>query len=70
MVNIPMNPKVQKDLAEERQREILEDVEAEKLAEGEIPADEYPSENYQPVTDQPDEFIPTRRKNRHVHDDK
>jgi hypothetical protein len=70
MVNVPMNPKVLKDLAEEHQREILEDVEAENLAEGEIPADEYPSEDYQPTTDDKDELVPTRRKNRHVHDDK
>ncbi len=66
-MNIPIDPKLQKDLAEERQRDILEDVEADRLAEGEIPADEYPSEDYQPVTDEKDELVSSRRENRHVH---
>jgi hypothetical protein len=64
----PLDPKIAKDLAEEREREILEDVEAEKIAEGDIPADEYPSDNYRPVTDDKDELVPTRRHNRHIHD--
>ena len=65
-MNIPRDPKLEKELAEEHQREILEDVEADKLAEGEIPADEYPSEDYQPVTEK-DDLIPARKENRHVH---
>ena len=69
MTNIPHDPKLQKELAEERQREILEEVEADKLAEGEIPADEYPSDDYQPVTGETDEIVPKRRENRHVHKD-
>jgi len=69
MVNIPFDPKLQKDLAEERQREILEEVEANKLADGDIPADQYPSDDYLPVTDDQDELVPTRRHNRHVHKD-
>jgi hypothetical protein len=66
-MNIPLDPKMQKELAEEHQREILEDVEADKLAEGDLPADEYNSDDYQPVTGEEDELIPTRRENRHVH---
>ena len=68
-MNIPIDPKLQKELAEERQREILEDVEAEKLAEGEIPADENPSEDYQPLTGDEDDLVPNRRENRHIHKD-
>ncbi|MEO8610890.1 MAG: hypothetical protein ABI690_23535 [Chloroflexota bacterium] len=69
MMNIPQDPKLQKELAEEHQREILEDIEADKLAEGELPADEYKSDDYQPVTGEKDELVPTRRENRHVHKD-
>lgn len=71
MLNIPLDPKLQKDLAEERQREILEDVEAERIAQGEIPAkeSENPSEDYQPVTDEQGELNHTHRKNRHIHGD-
>lgn len=70
-MTIPIDPKIQKDLAEERQREILEDVEAERLAEDDIPAKETenPSEDYQPATAKKDELIPTHRKNRHIHGD-
>jgi hypothetical protein len=72
MLNIPSDPKLQKDLAEEHQREILEDVEAERLAHDELPDKdtENPSEDYQPVTDDSDELLHTHRKNRHIHDDK
>jgi hypothetical protein len=66
----PLDPKTAKDLVEEHERELLEDAEADKLAEGEIPADEYPSDNYKPVTDDKDELVPTRKHNRHIHDDK
>jgi hypothetical protein len=69
MMGNPPNPNIQKELAEEHQREILEDVEAEKLAEGKIPADEYPSKDYEPVTGDDDETLPNRRENRHVHKD-
>lgn len=69
MVNIPVDPKLQKDLAEERQREILEDVEADKLADGDMTADQYPSDDFLPLTDDQDELVPTRRHNRHVHKD-
>lgn len=69
MMNIPQDPKLQKELAEEHQREILEDVEADKLAEGDLPADEYKSDDYQPVTGKEDELVPNRRENRHIHKD-
>jgi hypothetical protein len=72
MLNIPSDPKLQKDLAEEHQREILEDVEAERLANDELPDKdtENPSEDYQPLTDDSGELLHTHRKNRHIHDDK
>jgi hypothetical protein len=71
MFNIPPDPKLQKDLAEERQREILEDVEAERIADDEVPPKhtEESSEDYQPITDEQGELVPTRRKNRHIHGD-
>jgi hypothetical protein len=71
MLNIPSDPKLQKELAEEHQREILEDVEAERLAHDELPAKdtEEPSEDYQPVTDEKGTFNHTHRKNRHIHGD-
>lgn len=59
------NPHLDKDLIEERQRDLLEEVEADRLAEG----DRVEEGDYQPVTDDPDEFIPTRRENLHVHKD-
>lgn len=73
MFNIPPDPKLQKELAEEHQREILEDVEAERLAHGDIPAGEgenLADEEYQPVTEEKDGFVPAHHKNRHIHDDK
>jgi hypothetical protein len=68
-VMFPLDPKLAKDLAEERQRELLEDAEAEHLADGDIPADEYPSDNYKPVTDSEDDLVSTRKSNRHVRGD-
>jgi hypothetical protein len=65
----PLDPKIAKDLAEERQRDMLEEAEAEALAEGEIPADEYPSADYKPVTDDESDLVTTRRHNKHVRGD-
>ena len=65
----PRNPLIEKELAEERQHEILEDVEAEELAEGDIPADQYPSDDFKPLTESDDDFVPTPKHNRHVHGD-
>lgn len=64
---LPLDPKLAKELAEERQRELLEEVEADKLAEGDIPANEFPGANYKPVTDSDEDIVPPRRTNRHVH---
>jgi hypothetical protein len=71
MTTIPRDPMLQKILVEDHEREILEDVEAQRLAEGEIPADEYDqmADDYQPVTEEGDEFFPSRHENRHVHKD-
>lgn len=66
---VPINPQTAKDLAEEHERELLEEVEADKLAEGKTPADEYPSDDYVPVTDDEKDMVPPRRHNRHVHDE-
>ncbi len=66
----PIDPKSAKDLAEEHERELLEEVEADELAKGDIPADEYPSDEFKPVTDDDDELVPTRKHNKHVHDEK
>ena len=65
----PRNPLIEKELAEERQREILEDVEAEELAEGDIPADAYPSEDFKPLTNSKHDLVPTPKHNRHIHGD-
>jgi len=62
MLYYPLDPKLAKDLAEERQRDILEDVEAEKLAE----EDEALTDDYQPVTDSEDDLIESRRENTRV----
>lgn len=66
---LPINPQIAKELAEEHERELLEEVEADRLAEGEVPADEYPSDDYVPVTDDETDLVPPRRHNRHVHDE-
>lgn len=58
-------PDLDKDLAEERQRELLEEVEADRLAQGEL----VEAEDYQPVTDGPDDLIDSRKENRHIHKD-
>jgi len=55
------NPDINKDLVEERQREILKDVEAERIAEGEAVEGEY-----QPVTDNATDLVDTARTNRRV----
>lgn len=73
MVDLTPDPGLMKDLAEERQREILEEVEADRLADeaahGDADADnnEVLPENYQPITDDDTDLIDTRESNRHVH---
>jgi hypothetical protein len=62
MLYYPLDPKLAKDRAEERQRDILEEVEAEELAEG----DEVLPGEYQPITDSEDDLIQSRRKNTYV----
>ena len=53
-----------KDIAEERQRDLLEEAQAKKIAEGDEAA--LDGENYQPVTDSPDDMIDSRESNTHV----
>ncbi|MFO7323514.1 MAG: hypothetical protein DIU68_017425 [Chloroflexota bacterium] len=61
------NGRVDKDLAEERQREMLEEAQARQIAEGDAAALE--GENYQPVTDSEDDLIGYRESNKHVRED-
>jgi hypothetical protein len=53
-----------KDIAEEHQRDILEEVQADRIAEGDPEA--LNGENYQPVTDSPDDLIDSREGNTHI----
>lgn len=62
------NGELDKDLAEEHQRDLLEEVQAEKIAEGDAAALE--DENYQPVTDSHDDLIDAHESNTHVKGDK
>ena len=59
------NGEIDKDLAEERQRDILEDVQADQIAEGDVAA--LDAENYQPVTEDEDEFVDAHESNTHIH---
>ncbi len=60
------NPKMDKALAEEHQRELLEDVEADAIAKGEANEGDF-----EPVTEEKDEFVETPKRNRHIkHNDR
>lgn len=67
---LPIDPQLAKELAEERQSELLEEAEAAKLAKGEIPGEEFPSDDYKPVTDSKDDLIPPHHNHKHIHTDK
>ena len=58
------NGKVDKDLAEEHERDLLEEVQADQIAEGDEAA--LDPDNYQPTTDDDDDFVPPRKRNRYV----
>ncbi len=60
--NVPPDPKLAKDLAEEHQRDLLEEVEADRLAKD----DEAPTDDYQPITDSEDDLIDSRQSNTHI----
>lgn len=53
-----------KDLAEEHERDLLEEAQAEHIAEGDAAA--LDGENYQPVTDSEDDLIDARESNTQV----
>lgn len=53
-----------KDIAEEHERDLLEEAQAQKIAEGDEAA--LDGENYQPVTDTPDDLVDSRESNTHV----
>ncbi len=59
---------VDKDLAEERQRDLLEEAQAEHIAEGDEAA--LDPENYQPVTDSEDDLVDAHESNTHIKKDK
>lgn len=60
------NPEFDKDIAEERQRRMLEEVEAERIAKGDSDVHEG---DYQPITDEEGEMIETPERNRFVRRD-
>lgn len=76
MIDLTPDPGLMKDLAEEHQRALLEEVEADRLADeaahGGDDADnnEVIPGSYQPITDDEDELMNTRDLNRHVYRDK
>jgi hypothetical protein len=55
------NGSVDKDLAEEHHRDLLEEVQADKIAEGDEAA--LDDENYQPLTDDDDDMIESHKRN-------
>jgi hypothetical protein len=59
------DPELDKDLVEERQREILQQVEADKIAEGETVEEG----DYRPVTDDADDFVDSTGNNPNIHGD-
>jgi hypothetical protein len=59
------DPELDKDLVEERQREALQQVEADKIAKGENVEDGA----YQPVTDDADDFVDSTSNNPNIHGD-
>jgi hypothetical protein len=75
MYDLTPDPGLMKDLAEERQREYLEEAEADRLAgeaaHGDDDADnnEVIPGNYQPITDDERDLVDTHESNRHVHKD-
>lgn len=60
--NLTGNPDLDLDLIEERQRELLEEVEADRVARG----DNVEAEDYQPVTDDENDLVDTRERNTHI----
>jgi hypothetical protein len=63
----PLSPSgdINKDLAEEHERDLLEEVQAQKIAKGDKAATD--GRNYQPVTDSSDDLVDTHKDNTHVH---
>ncbi len=65
MANIPTDPKLAKDLAEEHERDLLEQAQADRLAKD----PDRVEDDYEPVTDDEDDIIPPRKENTHVKKD-
>jgi hypothetical protein len=64
MLPLTGNGWLNKDLAEEHQRDLLEEAQAAEIAKGDKEALE--GENYQPVTDNKDDLVHTRERNKRV----
>jgi hypothetical protein len=67
--NLVPEPRTQKDLVEEHQRELLEEAERDHMAED---PDSVQPEDYQPDTDRDDDFLPAlnrEEENRRVKGD-
>jgi hypothetical protein len=67
--NLVPEPRTQKDLVEEHQRELLEEVERDRMAED---PDSVQPEDYEPDTDKDDTFLPAENRaeeNRRVRGD-
>lgn len=60
--NLTGNPDLDLDLTEERQRELLEEAEADRVAEG----DNVEAEDYQPITNSEDDIVDTRKRNTRI----
>jgi len=57
------NPELDKDMAEEHQRRMLEEVEADRIAKGDPKVHEG---EFQPITEDENELIKTPHRNRHI----
>jgi hypothetical protein len=59
------DPELNRDIVEERQRELLQEVEADKIAAGE----HVEQDTYRPITDDSDDFVDSTPNNPHIHTD-
>lgn len=65
MFPLSPNGQINKDLAEEHERDLLEEVQAEKIAKGDKEATD--GRNYQPITDSSNDLVDSRKRNTHIH---
>lgn len=55
-----------KDIIEEHQRDILEEVEAFRMAHSTLPLPEFPESDYLPLTEGKNDLVKTHRRNRFI----